>query len=490
MPRRAALASAAVALLAALAMAGSGHGKYALPAALAACVLPLIGYLVIVVEPAITATLACTLTVFAGNWQYMHVPLPLDRLAWIGVIGALGWRALAGDPRFQRLRVRGVHMVLLLAMAYAICSAVFAGTITNGTAFVGLLDQFGLVPFLLFFFAPALFPTGRERNYLLVGLVALGVYLGLTAWAEGLSVNSLVFPRYILNPAIGEHFGRARGPFLEAAGNGLGLFVCTMAGLAGVRVWQSTGARLIAGGVGLLCASGVIFTLTREAWIGAALAMLVVLAATPELRRYLMPTVGFGVVGVLVIVLFVPSFTSKATTRIQDQGSVWDRLNADSAGLRMVEAKPLFGFGWSTYTTTVTPYYRLAPSYPVTQITGIHNVFLANLASLGVVGAGLWILGIILGVCAPLTRRGPPGPQRLWWSILLGVFVCWLVVANFTPQDYAFANASLWLIAGIAYSLSSLEPVNALDPLSEPEQPIVVVPRLKLAQDLHTPSRA
>ncbi len=477
-------------MLAALALAASGHDRYAVAAAITACVLPLVAYLVIVIEPAITATIACILTVFAGNWHYMHVPIPLDRLAWIGVIGALGWRALGGDPRFERLRVRSVHLVLLLAMAYAISSAVIAGTITDGTSIVGLLDQFGMIPFLLFFFAPVLYPSARERNYLLVGLVVLGVYLGFTAWAEGLSVNGLVFPRYILNPAIGEHFGRARGPFLEAAGNGLGLYICAMAGLAGARAWRSAGARTIAGGVGLLCISGVIFTLTREAWIGAGLATVVVLAATPELRRYLVPTVGIALVAVLAIVLFVPSFNSKATTRIQDQGSVWDRLNADSAGLRMVESKPLFGFGWSTYTATVTPYYRLAPSYPLTQINGIHNVFLANMVSLGAVGMVLWLLGMILGICTPLTRRGPPGPQRLWWSILLGISVCWLVVANFTPQDYAFANASLWLIAGIAYSLSSLEPVKVLEPTGEPEQPVVVVPRLKLAQDFRATSRA
>ncbi len=483
MPRRAALASAAVALLAALALAGSGHGKYAAAAAIAACVLPFAAYLVIVTEPAITATLACMLTVFAGNWTYMHVPVPLDRLAWIGVLGSLGWRALAGDPRFQRLRVRGVHLVLMLTIAYAIGSAVIAGTITNGTAAVGLLDQFGLVPFLLFFFAPALYPGARERNYLLVGFVTLGVYLGFTAWAEGLSANTLVFPRYILNPAIGEHFGRARGPFLEAAGNGLGLTICAMAGLAGMRAWRSAGARLTGAAVALLCLSGVIFTLTREAWIGAALGTIVVMAAIPELRRYLLPTVAAGAVAVLAIVVVVPSFTSKATNRIQDQTSVWDRLDADSAGLRMVAAKPLFGFGWSTYTATVTPYYRLAPSYPLQQVNGIHNVFLANLVSLGAVGTGLWVLGMILGICAPLTRRGPPGARRLWWSILLGVFVCWLVIANFTPQDYAFANASLWLLAGVVCSFRG-DSAAMLEPPDELEQPVEIVARLKAAQDL------
>lgn len=454
LPRCAALASALAAFVAAALLAADGHGNYALVAAIAACVLPAFTYLVLVLEPGITATVACALTIFAGNWHYMHVPVPLDRLMWIGVLAALGWRALGGDPRFQKLKVRRVHLVLMFAVAYAVCSSVVASTITNATSIVDLLDQLGIVPFLLFFFAPVLYPTGRERNYLIVGLVVLGAYLGFTAWCEGLSVNSLVFPRYILNPEIGEHFGRARGPFLEAAGNGLALYICAIGALAGLRTWRSKGARLTSAAVGLLCVSGVIFTLTREAWLGAALASVVILAATPELRKYLLPSAAIALIVVLGVIVFVPSFESKASTRVEDQSSLWDRLNSDGAGLRMLEAKPVFGFGWSTYTTAVGPYYRLAPTYPLTAISGIHNEFLANLVSLGVVGTGIWLAGMVLGIGLPISRRGPPGPQRLWWSTLLAVFTCWFVVANFTPQDYAFANGALWLIAGVAYSLS------------------------------------
>jgi O-antigen ligase len=457
-PQQAALAAPVLALAAALLLAAAGHTKYATILGLCVAALPLLTYLAITTEPAITASLATVLTVFGGNWHYMHVPVPLDRLAWIATLAGLGWRALRGDARFQRLKLRPVHIVLLTAVLYVVCSATLSGSLTNGSAIVGLLDTFGVVPFLLFFFAPAVFPTARERNCLLVALVVLGLYLGLTAWFEGVSLNSLVFPRYILDPSIGEHFGRARGPFLEAAGNGLALFICAAASLLAFRTWSSRGARGFAATVGVLCIGGVIFTLTREAWLGVILASIIVGLATPELRRYVIPGLAVAAVIVVAVIVLVPSFQVNASTRIATNRSLWDRENADSAALRMFEARPIFGFGWSTYAEHVAPYYRLSGSYPLTTVGAIHNEFVSNLVELGLVGAGLWVAGLIMGVCAPLVRRGPPGARRMWESLLLGVLVCWLVVANFTPQDYAFANATLWLLAGIVASISPLEP--------------------------------
>jgi O-antigen ligase len=455
LPQRVAIAAPLLALAAAMLLAAEGHTKYATFLGLSVAVLPVATYLAITVEPAITASLATILTVFGGNWHYMHVPVPLDRLAWIAVLAGLGWRAMRGDHRFTKLRFRRVHCVLLAAVLYAVCSAALSGTLANGTSIVALLDTLGIVPFLLFLLAPAVYPTDRERNYLIVALVAVGVYLGLTAWFEGLSITSLVFPRYILDPNIGEHFGRARGPFLEAAGDGLGLYICAIAAVVGLRTWSSRRARATAAAVGILCVSGAIFTLTREVWLGVGAASLIVGLATPELRRYVVPGVVVTGIVVLAVILLVPSFKGNASTRLQDNRSLWDRVNSDSAGLRMFEARPILGFGWSTYAESVEPYYRLADSHPLTTVGAIHNEFLSNLVELGLAGTALWIAGLLMGVCGPLLRRGPPGPRRVWWSALLGVFICWLVVANFTPEDYAFANATLWLLAGITASMDS-----------------------------------
>ncbi len=140
----------------------------------------------------------------------------------------------------------------------------------------------------------------------------------------------------------------------------------------------------------------------------------------------------------------------------------------------MLEARPILGFGWATYPTEVQPYYRLSSSYPLTAVGAIHNVFLGNMVALGIVGSALWMVGLFLGVGAPLCRRGPPGERQLWWTALLGVAVCWFAVGNFTPQEYAFANAVLWLLAGIVTAFdgaptlaSGRSPGIALNPVRE-----------------------
>ena len=55
----------------------------------------------------------------------------------------------------------------------------------------------------------------------LIGLVAVGAYLGITAFLQEVNLDQLVFPAYITDPSVGIHADRARGPFVEAAANGL-----------------------------------------------------------------------------------------------------------------------------------------------------------------------------------------------------------------------------------------------------------------------------
>ena len=50
----------------------------------------------------------------------------------------------------------------------------------------------------------------KELGQLLVTIVAMGVYLSCTAMLEAGHVWSFVFPRYIADPNLGIHFGRAR----------------------------------------------------------------------------------------------------------------------------------------------------------------------------------------------------------------------------------------------------------------------------------------
>ena len=91
----------------------------------------------------------------------------------------------------------------------------------------------------MFAIAPLAFRTEAQRKIFLGVLVALGGYLGLTALFETVGPHALVFPRYITNPELGYHVGRARGPFLEAEANGIALFICGIAAAVAASTWRA-----------------------------------------------------------------------------------------------------------------------------------------------------------------------------------------------------------------------------------------------------------
>jgi putative inorganic carbon (HCO3(-)) transporter len=411
-------------------------------------------YLALRIDIAWTFSVGIALTVFSGNSSQLGFPIGPDRLVFAFGLAVLAWRARPWAPE-QHERARAapsgdlVWWLLVLTIAYAVVSAAWSGTLTEHAGLYGLLDRLGVVPFLLFLLAPTIFPTERERTVLLTTLVALGAYLGFTALAETVHLNALVFPRYILDPTVGIHADRARGPFVEAVANGLALFGCATASAVAFTRWRDQLARAAALAVMVLCALGVVFTLTRAVWIGAAVAPLVALLCSPRTRRWVLPTALTGGLVVAFAFAAIPGLTSQADTRAQSKRPVWDRLNTDAAALRMIERRPVLGFGWSSFVERGPDYLRQAPDFPLTGAgLNVHNVFLSNAVELGLLGFVLWLLAFLAGIGGAALRSVLPAVEP-WRIGLIALAVCWVVVANFGPLGYAFPTLLLWTWAGV-----------------------------------------
>jgi putative inorganic carbon (hco3(-)) transporter len=442
----------ALAVAAAPAAVASGRAELFLAAAAAAGAIAVV-VVSAHVEPAWPLSLGIAATVLSGNSAHVGMPVGPDRvLIAAGLVGV--WverrrmRAAGVEP--PRLPVAGVHWVLFVAALWAIGSAIVAGTITHNAAFFGLLDKFGLVPFAMFLVAPVAFASERARAILLGTLIALGAYLGLTAIAEGLGLDALVFPKYILDPAIGIHADRARGPFVEAEANGLALFACAVAATIGSLRWRG-GARIASIAVAALCAGGIVFTLSRGVWLAAVLGAVVTTALMPDLRRVALPA--FAVVAAsLALALFaVPGLYEQISERTGQEESVWVRSNTNHAAVEMIRERPLTGFGWQTFEAKSPAYFEQIGDYPMRGVgEGSHNVFLSNASELGLPGAFLWLAGLALAVGGALVRRPPP-ELRLWRAGLLAVAIAWVVVAMVTPLAFAFPTLLLWTWAGVVW---------------------------------------
>ncbi len=397
-----------------------------------------------------------TLTIFSGSWGSMGLPgfpfLP-DRILIVFALLALALHA-PGAAGLPKPRVRDVHLLLAATVLYATASAAAADTLGGELAIFDLLDRLGAIPFLMLLIAPVVFAGARERDMLLATLVGLGAYLGVTALLETVGPHGLVFPRYIqasdaLNP-----FTQAGGPFREPISEGFACFACGTAAVIACWKWRARRWRYFAGAVVALSALGAFLTLERGVWIAAAAGVGAAALAAPALRRRLLPAVivcGLLIGGALIA---FPSLAGHASERAADQTSVWDRQNQTATALRMVEARPLFGFGWANYENVSIGYFRQSPDYPMTGFSDsniplpLHDTYLSNAVELGLVGFTLWIACLCWGLGGAIFSRGPE-ELRPWKLGLLALAVFFCVLAAFNPLQQNFIQLLLWTWAGL-----------------------------------------
>ena len=409
-------------------------------------------WLTALIDVAWLFSFAIALALFSGHWRDVGLPslVSPDRLVLCAAFVVL----LLRDPELGRrpyFRFTLAHAVLLAAAAYAICSAIAAQTIGHSGALFPLLDRFGLVPFLLFAAGPLAFATEHQRRILLGTLLAVGAYLGLTALCEGLGLNSLLFPHYLATLGTEVQEGRARGPFGDAAVNGVGLFYCAVAAAVAYATIPRPGVRRLALAVGALCLFDLIFTQERSVWLGALAGIACAAAMAPQLRRRVAIGGAVGALALVVALVAIPGLRQQSLERIGDQRTAWDRLNLNGAAENMIGARPLFGFGYGTFKTESAPYFQLDPDFPLTNPGGeLHNVFLSTAVELGLLGALLWLAAGLLAIGGAVLVRGPP--ELYSWRVGLGAMaVMWLLVANLVPMLQAFPNYMLWLWAGVVW---------------------------------------
>lgn len=458
--------------LAALALAGKFEPRYLRGHWLVVTPLVVLAAVLLVrklweLPPAITMCAALVLNMFSGKWsQFGLGGLPFDRLMIVLVLAMFILRA-PGIARTPSLRVRNVHLLLCLVIMYVIASALAAETLTSEAGILSLFDKVGIDPYLMFLLAPAVFAGERERDLLLWVLVVIGAYLGFTAIFESLGPHGLVFPHYIVTIDAELPGHRAGGPFGSSVSEGFATFACVIAAMIAFTKWHDQRKRYFAAVVGVVCVFGCFLTLERGVWIAALAGIVITAVLTRQGRRLLIP--GLCAVAVLIggSLALSPSLSEKTSFRLNDQLSVWDRLNMTAAGVRMVDAKPLFGFGWSTYTTASPPYFREASGYPMNGVSTpaickpahcepelqepLHDTYLALAVELGLVGAALWLGAFLWGIGLGIFSTGA-GALRPWKLGLLALAITYLAICPFDPYQAPFPDLLLWVWAGVALS--------------------------------------
>ena len=377
-----------------------------------------------------------------------------DRLA-LGLL-VLTFLFTHKTPSWAR-RGRVAEVLLIAFGCISLVSCYTAGTMSEANnRYVSTIFNFIWIPTALFMVTRRLSLDRSTLQLLLWPILVLGLYLGITGVLEHYDVRSLVYPGYIMEPQLGVHFGRSRGPFLQAAVFGSVLVVILAGGL-----WYATEFKKPWTWIAMLCMlSSVYFSYTRSCWVqlGASLAVLCLRGSGT--RRY-----AFVLTGVLLVVAF-SGVTSKLSfwedsLFSRRDGPIDDRRNIMHASVRMFLDRPLFGFGYGTFERENDSYFEQLPGVELRgDGEGNHNTFLGLLAELGLVGTVPYVLALTsMGwACYRLFRMGDGAEPyaREFGLVALAALVGFLVAAQLIDvRFFAFYNALVFCLTGAAHSLLS-----------------------------------
>lgn len=303
------------------------------------------------------------------------------------LVGFLAMRLLSKPSSFQRPgpmeRAMAVYLIVI-AVSWAM-------TLTGKNFEVVRQDIYLLVegfvmPFVAFVVARNVDWSPELIKRVMWALVAVGVFeivIGLYEYATG--VNFFFAKRLEL-----AHVDRVTGSFSNALAYGMVLGITFFCSLFLYLHTKSRPIRIVLAVMAfgfLLC---LLLSEGRAVWLSVPIGLVLVYARCRAIRPLLGGALAIAVVAALVVVPYAVDFQA-LDERLNEMGSVYNRIALNATSLSMIAAKPWlgFGFGINTFQMNKAAYYSSWgdvsaqwASYPTVP----HNEFLMVTVMMGVVG--------------------------------------------------------------------------------------------------------
>jgi O-antigen ligase len=365
----------------------------------------------------------------------------LNRIAFgLLLIAAIGRGVVLNQ---QVLRLERISWPMM-ALTIVVLTSMIGKPIDEDTW--GVLAAKYIFPFTLFHLAGLVFAGEREIRQFEAFALAVLSYLSFTAIAFFLGAHALVFPKFILDPNVGYHVDRARGPFLQAVANGVSLNMLALLALHAYRRGSLRGLKTAA--VLASVPIAILATMTRAVWLSFAGSLLgvVFLSKSQKLRLVFMVLVGMGVTG-LAVVVNTTQLGGVLDDRLSESAPVEYRKAVYAGGWQMFLDRPLTGWGFHQMPAELPKYvaeFHEKVLYP-------HNTYLEVAVENGLLGLSLyvWLMWELLrlgrGNFCVGNGHAYMGFRRLW-PIFLAVY--W-VNAAVVVMSYQFVNGLLFTVAGM-----------------------------------------
>ena len=388
--------------------------------------------------------------------------ITIERLFFAMIIFSLAVGLLKGTVRFEtnitiEIAMGIFSLVCLISMIRYGFTAVTPDFISPWFAFISGY----LFPFLIFIFSKNFIV--REKDVMLIFhvLFYFGLYLSIVALLEFTNLRQFIFPQYINDPTIGIHIDRARGTFLNAAFNGVGIligFIC------GVHLLQKkTGFAQVFYQLALLAFfPAVFFTLTRSVYVGLVITLFIFLGwyktSFSKWKLIALP---------LVIVMMIGIANSpRLFSKERREGGVLQKEEVDIrfALLRrsyfFFAKHPIAGIGLAQFTPSSIRSYTGRVSFIEEEAPATlqHNHLLGVATELGIPGLLSYLAMLFLILWRLKLVAGKlPATGIIGNNLPIVIFAVWGVYLNnnlFTePSSNIFINAIPFLFAGLADGL-------------------------------------
>jgi O-antigen ligase len=370
------------------------------------------------------------------------------------------------------------ELFMIAFAVWAIATGFISGNLFRGDIewTVGTMVNGFLIPVLILCLARATPPIKSSRRIVCNVLMLLLAYLIFTAFCEHFKFDRFVFPHYILDPSIGLHPDRARGPITNAAENGGIIGILIIVALHRIAYIKASFTRSMAFCALLIGAlPALYFTQTRGPWLAFAGGLLVMLWHQRSRARVLI--IGACIVAALTILHF-------ASWKIMDKRSDGDptettdfRLTLYRESLDAFQEHPIIGWGLGSFTSINHPlgagnHWQILGKGDVQ-----HDTIVAIATENGIIGVTLFVAFFISQFRSfkRLRRVAHTLEQRDFYTLGWAVLTVLLINGTFADfRDWMSQNSIVFLITGLGLAIpignavrppvSDISPVTAMYP--------------------------